>query len=87
MSFLRRTLKKLKLNKNSSSTDSDVLGATTKADLFGFVTQIRFRKTRFIPRRAPSKIYYVRQPTPKDPEEMAYLDRELKHYNTKIKSI
>jgi len=59
---------------------------TTETTSFS-LTSVRFRKRRDQPRRAPSKIYYVRQPTPKDPEEMAFLNTELKHYNTKMKSI
>ncbi|XP_067935311.1 small ribosomal subunit protein mS26-like [Watersipora subatra] len=50
-------------------------------------TSVRFRKKRFVPRRAPSKMYYVREPTPKDHEETQILKKELNIYNTQMKSI
>lgn len=59
---------------------------SAKVNVFGIIN-VRFRKSRWARRRAPSKMYYVRQPTPKDPDEMTFLEREDKIYNTKIKSI
>lgn len=59
---------------------------TPQPTVFGLIS-VRFRKRRDQVKRAPSKIYYVRRPTPKDPEETKFLATELKHYNTKVKSI
>ena len=47
---------------------------------------VRWRKLRTKP-RAASKMYYVRQPTPKDPEETEELQLRYAHYRTIIRAI
>ena len=56
------------------------------ADESQFVRLVRFRKRRWSP-RAPSKIYYVRQPTPIDPEEKEELKLRYNNYRHELKSL
>jgi len=51
-------------------------------------TQVRFRKRRDqMPRRAPSKLYIVREPTLRSDDEKEYLSTAYTHYRTKLKSV
>ncbi|KAL5021964.1 hypothetical protein ScPMuIL_001119 [Solemya velum] len=47
---------------------------------------IRWRKPRWVP-RAKSKEFYVRRPTPVDPEERVELKIRYDHYRTAVKSV
>ncbi|XP_033757080.1 probable 28S ribosomal protein S26, mitochondrial [Pecten maximus] len=53
---------------------------------FPALTFVRWRKPRHLP-KARSKIYIVRQPTPKDPEEMKLMRMRTNQYNTEMRSI
>jgi hypothetical protein len=50
------------------------------------VTQVRWRIPRWTKQNA-SKMFYVRKPTPIDPEEEEELKIRYSHYNTKRKSL
>lgn len=58
---------------------------TPEMTVFGLIN-VRFRKRRDV-RKAPSKIYNVREPTPRDPEEMKILLDKKRKYYTQIGSI
>lgn len=58
---------------------------TPEMTVFGLIN-VRFRKRRDV-RKAPSKIYDVREPTPKDPEEMKIMRDKYRKYKTQIGSI
>ena len=56
------------------------------ADESIFTRLVRWRKRRWSP-RAPSKIYYVRTPTPMDPNETEELRDRYNNYRHQIKSL
>lgn len=58
---------------------------TPEATTFGLIN-VRFRKRRDI-RRAPSKLYYVREPTPKEPVEFEMIVNKYRIYKTEVGSI
>ncbi|XP_052771444.1 probable 28S ribosomal protein S26, mitochondrial [Mya arenaria] len=47
---------------------------------------VRYRKPRFVP-KAPTKIFKVREPTPRDTEETKLMRTWQAHYNTEMKSL
>ncbi|XP_041370474.1 probable 28S ribosomal protein S26, mitochondrial [Gigantopelta aegis] len=51
-----------------------------------FCQFIRWRKPRWVP-KAKSKIFYVRKPTPIDPEENSELKLRYAHYRTHVRAI